>query len=246
MVAVIRNDSALTAELLRRCNSAYFGGDNPAGDVFEAVTRLGCYEVYRIVVVVAGSRTMRASAAAPDPRLDRLWQHSLVTAVAASVIAGQVQEPQATAFTAGLLHDVGKLVLASAAGPKYGRLIQITAVPGVSLAQAEREVFGFEHGQVGGRLLERWLLPEDVTAAVRHHHDLAGANLFARLAATVAFADAAAHSLQDTTASDPRGMANGAEAMAVLDLDPDKVGLIMDLVQLDLKKEKGLFAAAGR
>ena len=112
VVKVISHDPSLTAEVLRRCNSAYFSGSQPAADMFEAVLRLGFYEMYRIVVVLFGSRAMSIPNGACGIQVEALWRHSVTTAVAAGVLAEHLQEPEGVAFTAGLLHDVGKVVLA--------------------------------------------------------------------------------------------------------------------------------------
>ncbi len=241
VVKLIRNDPPLTAEVLRRCNSAYFAGEQ-VSDIFDAVTRLGFYQVYRVVVTIAGSRTMRAVPAGCGLRLEELWEHSFETAVAAGLIAHKLKEPDGAAFTAGLLHDVGKIVLASAGGAKYAMLKEMASVPGVTLPSVEADMFGFDHAAVGGRLLNRWKLPPEVTAAVAGHHDFLKAGPHTRLAATVAVADTVAHSLREEAEGKPLCFTNCLHALGFLGLDHEDGLQILERVKCDLEQEQGMMA----
>jgi HD-like signal output (HDOD) protein len=113
IVELVSTDPALTAETLKRCNGTCFVGAEPASDMFEAVTRLGFYEIYCIVVGLIASRTMTQVRSKYSSDATQLWRHTVTTAVIASILAKRVQEAEATAFTAGLLHDIGKLIFIS-------------------------------------------------------------------------------------------------------------------------------------
>ncbi len=228
VVKLISHDPSLTAEVLKRCNSAYFAGENSVTDIFEAISRLGFYEVYRAVVLISGVRTMSLQTIAAGVRVEELWHHSLATGVAAEVIAREIRESEVAAFTAGLLHDVGKLVLASAEGRKYGTLTQLADAEGASLVELERKVFGFDHSEIGARLLERWRLPAEVVAPIRHHHNLAGAGEHARLTATLALADTIANQLEEPAAQKAGGLTPCAEAAGFLYLTPASVAAIIE------------------
>src|SRR6185295_7116319 len=141
------------------CNSAALSGAEPASDMFEAVTRLGFYEVYCVVAAVVGARTMSLGKGKGDVDVGSLWRHSVVTAVVAETLARRVQEAEAVAFTAGLLHDIGKLVFASVEGSQYAGILRQTGAFGPGLADAEQAAFGVSHASIGARLLGRWGLP---------------------------------------------------------------------------------------
>lgn len=170
IVELISLDPSLTAEILKNCNGAYYGADAPVADMFEAVTRMGFGEVYCMVVGLVGASAMSMGNASTDFDTASLWRHCVVTAVAAETIARETDSIPATAFTAGLLHDLGKLVFATVEPAAYPELVRGAAGEGGALVEAEEAVFGVSHAAVGGRLLERWGLPPDVTEAVQFHH----------------------------------------------------------------------------
>src|SRR6185436_17072621 len=132
--------------------------------------------------------------------LQTLWRHSVTTAVAAEVIAGHVNQGEAVAFTAALLHDIGKIVLASLEGPTFVTLLALAGDSEQSLVEAERTAFGTDHADIGGRLLERWNVTPDLVMAARFHHTPEEAGPHQKLAATVHLANVIAYSLAPSTA----------------------------------------------
>ncbi|HTR42973.1 MAG TPA: HDOD domain-containing protein [Pseudomonadales bacterium] len=170
IVAVLRRDTALSVEVLRRCNSSYFGLDTPVTDINEAVFQLGFHEVYQMTVSLSGMQTMKPKEAIPGFSAEALQRHSSIAAIAAGELALEVDESEGIAFTAGLLHDVGKLVLALGEREKYVAMMDDCKRTGASLSEKEKNLFGFNHDEVGARLLQRWGVPvEVVTPALRHN-----------------------------------------------------------------------------
>jgi HD-like signal output (HDOD) protein len=170
---VVGRDIGMTAKLLKLVNSAFFGLYRQIADAREAVSYLGIDTLKSLVLTLhvfsEFEETARKSVA-----LGRLWIHSTQTAAAARVIAlaenagaRQVSE----AFTAGLLHDCGKLVLAGNFGAQYGEVIRLASSQPLSLVEAERQIFGANHAEVGGYLLGLWGLPVPIVEAIAHHHD---------------------------------------------------------------------------
>jgi putative nucleotidyltransferase with HDIG domain len=174
VVQLISYEPSLTAQILRMCNSACFAGEQPPGDIFEAVSRLGFYQVYCLVVTLFGAQAKRMEGADRGVNVESLWRHSVAAAVSAAVVEEEAGQEKGAAFTAGLLHDIGKLALASVEGEPYARLFQLAREQGVALAVMERSAFGMDHAELGGELMRRWNLPPDVVAAVRHHHQFEG------------------------------------------------------------------------
>ena len=171
VVETIRHDPALTAQLLRLCNSAFYAGDEPAADMFEVVTRLGFYQVYTVVVSMVASGSMSRGKGKGGMDIDELWRHSVRAAVAAGQFAKRVGESEAQSFTAGLLHDIGKLAFSVAEGRKYGDLIKMAKASGEPLSMVEMAVLGMDHAMLGARLLARWGLPERICTAVEEHNN---------------------------------------------------------------------------
>ena len=194
VVDIIAIDPGLTAELLRICNSAFFGQTEPIVNVQEAVARVGYQAVYLLVAMINGANSFPT----PAPRgidISRLWAHSVTTAFSSKYIAESTQQDASLLFTAGLLHDVGKIVMAQAQPEALsGQLYGPTEESGL---KHEKELFGFTHAEVGMALLKRWGLPEKLISAVSHHHAPDGVNGLEPLAACVQLGDLFSHGQTD-------------------------------------------------
>ena len=190
---LIRLEPSLTAQILRTCNSASFAGHEAVADIFDAVTRMGFYQVYCLVVTLLGARSKSMSEASKGVNVEELWRHSVTVAVSASVVAEASGQGRAEAFTAGLLHDIGKLVLASAEGEAYAGIIQRAKDEGVPLINLERSAFVIDHAELGGELMHRWNLPPEIVFAVRYHHELMSAAPHEQITAVVQVGDMIAH-----------------------------------------------------
>jgi putative nucleotidyltransferase with HDIG domain len=176
-----------------------------------------------------------------------IWRHSAAAAATAGAIARNVEEPGGLAFTAGLLHDVGKIVLASAEGGKYGQLLEDLGQNGSSLEPIEAKFFGFGHGEIGGRLLERWGLPFDVSVPVRYHHRADWAAPFQRRCAIVSLSNCMAHAAESTKPEQRHYDSEEAiAAMRLLELTEESVGLIMQEARSDIKRFTGMKVAKTR
>ena len=230
-------DPSLTAEILKRCNSAFFRGAEPASDVVEAVSRLGFIEVDQVVGARVGAQA--ASPAWVEDALDAgsLWRHSVTTAVAAATLAGRVQQIETEAFTAGLLHDVGKLVFASVKGTACADSMRQAGISGSALALAEEAALGATHADVGARLLARWGLPGNITLAVlHHHHSPYAAAPFEQLAATVHLANSLAHHMTGAPGSAPEPTSSSPDAMTLLQLTAQDISTIEEQAQERLRR----------
>lgn len=244
IVELIGHDPSLTAEVLKHCNSAYFAGANPATDMFEAVTRLGLYEVYTIVGAVVGANSMRMQGVDKSFDTTALWKHSVTTAVAATCLADYAGESNSGAFTCGLLHDIGKLVLASAEGSRYSTLLREAAAAGVTALEVESKSLGATHPEVGFRLLARWGLPAEVVVAIMNHHascELAAP--YQRLAAVAYLANGVAHLMEPKPPQlNPwSGPPESAAALAALDLNEADISAFIERTRSGLGRVQGLF-----
>jgi putative nucleotidyltransferase with HDIG domain len=235
VVKLISHDPAFTVEVLKRCNSAFFSGEKPAEDMFDAMSRLGIHEIYQIILA------MFAAAAILRPGMDAshveiLWRHSVAVSVAASVLARETGESHAAGFTAGLLHDIGKVIMVSADRDRYAQAVLDAGMLGRPVTATERELFGFDHAEVGAHLLTRWNLPPNIDAAVLHHHRLEGAEPFQRLAAAVHLANVIAHGTAEKLSGLPQGLQNATASMVILDLTPEDVYSLIPAMQERLEK----------
>ena len=215
VVEIIGFDPALTSKLLQICNSAFFGQDAEVSTVAEAVSRVGYQSVYLLVAMINGSNCFPW----PSPRgvdAPKLWQHSITTAFNTKFVAESAGVDGNLLFTAGLLHDIGKVILAQTQPQEVGTMFR--KLSDAAAIEREKKVFGCTHPEVGAALLERWKLPAQLVVGVRHHHDPNSAQGFERIAACVALGNLVTHS------QDQPKLAESAEfkaALAQLELSPD-------------------------
>ena len=157
-------DPALAAALLQAANAALRAARQPVSTLAQAVVRLGLDESRRILTAAALRGAFRA------PGSKRLWSHSLETAALASELAGQAPglDP-AEAFLAGLLHDLGRLLLLASPEPPLALYSELTA-RGCPPVAAELALCGEDHASIGARALARWGLAGSIVEAVRGHH----------------------------------------------------------------------------
>jgi putative nucleotidyltransferase with HDIG domain len=175
VVEVLKHDTVLTAKLLRACNSPSLGFDEPISSVNQAVLLLGYQQILQMVLALTFRETLIAPLSGYAVEANELWRHSLIVAVACELVShsrpGLNAEP-AMAFTAGLLHDIGKLAINQTLTPESQAAIRYRiAEHGASRLEAERGVLGTDHAEVGGCLLNFWRLPEEIVEAVANHHD---------------------------------------------------------------------------
>lgn len=175
--AVIQLDAALTASTLRLANSAFFAGRVPVGNVTEAVVRLGLREIYRLAALALVNRwdSVTGNAAYRGDPGD-FCRHALCTALAAEVLAettGRVEPSMA--YTAGLVCDIGKLAVAHACLQHFPAIRAQVGEHGGTWIHAERAVLGYDHAEVGAKLLQTWRFPLPFVAAAEHAYTPADA-----------------------------------------------------------------------
>lgn len=195
VVRIISMDQSLTAKLLQICNSAFFGQSEPVSTVSEAVSRVGYQSVYLLVATINGSNCFPC----PPPKgvdTGKLWRHSINTAFNAKFVAESAGQDANLLFTAGLLHDIGKMVLAQTQ-PQAAELGNAFYQPTTPVTE-EREMmlFGCTHAEVGAALLEKWKLPAQLALSVRYHHNPGGALGMSPIAACVSLGNQITHSEQ--------------------------------------------------
>jgi putative nucleotidyltransferase with HDIG domain len=193
---MIAFEPALTVRLLKFCNSAYFGGSEPVNNVPEAIGRVGFRALRPLMTAVCGS-TAFVLPAACGLNADQLWKHSLLTAFGSKFLAESVSENSDTLFTCGLLHDIGRIVLARSKGAKYGDLLARANAEKAQASGWETSNFGFNHAEVGDYLLRTWHFPDLITDAVRFHHFPQEANS-PKAAACVYLGNVLAHTLDNS------------------------------------------------
>jgi putative nucleotidyltransferase with HDIG domain len=170
VLQVINKDPSLTANLLKLCNSAYYGMRRQVGSVKEALVMLGNKTVITLAFATSMGDVLRGQLSAYRLAKDELWHHALATALAASKIAFATgsQDVSERAFTAGLVHDIGKLILNKVLVNQMNQLPQYSEAK--ELINAERDILGFDHSEAGAALAEAWNFPSMLVSAIYYHH----------------------------------------------------------------------------
>jgi putative nucleotidyltransferase with HDIG domain len=194
LVSLIEMDEAITANVLRVCNSAAYAGHSRVRNVKEAVTRLGNENILRIAMATASQGVLSGTHPGYDMGPGDLWKHGIGVGVACRSLAPRlgIQDPF-TAFTAGLLHDIGKLVLSRYVAEAYKEIRLLVVEKGMSFCAAENEALGLDHAELGGKLAERWNFPSSLVDVIRWHHHPEMAEAEPRMATLVYFGDLLAH-----------------------------------------------------
>jgi putative nucleotidyltransferase with HDIG domain len=223
VVKLISFDPSLTANVLRICNSAYFSGATPTSDLQEAVIRLGFQQVYQLVTAAMGARVLAAPQAGYGMDEGELWKHSVAVAVTAQLMARKLGDDETVVFTAALLHDIGKIILAQAMESVYSKLVRETEINQQSLLDAEKKLLGVQHAEVGARLLERWKFPPNIVSAVWFHHTPKGAGRNQRLASYIYLADMIAHFMGHGYGHMAFALRGRSDALTILGLTSESI-----------------------
>jgi len=187
---LIENDPSLTAKVLKTVNSAFYGIQQEVGTVKQAVILLGSDEIVDMAFGMAASEVfdIEAYPGVIDPRA--LWRHSICTALISQYLCRQSEEcKNMGAFTAGLLHDVGKIFFIKHFPDLYQEIHSNQKKHNLPLHEMEEDILGVNHAAIGGFLISKWNLPQPLIQATGFHHQPAAAPKFSQLAALVGLAD---------------------------------------------------------
>lgn len=173
---VILSDPSLTSRLLKLVNSAFYAASRQkVTRVTQAIVVLGFEKVRNLALALSSYKILKNLSGGKI--LKEFWLHSLSTAVASQALAQlQRRTPPEEAFVGGLLHDVGKLILAHYNETDYRRVVD-EVIAGKSYLEAEKEIFQIDHRDAGLALAKTWRFPPLIEAAIRYHHDLAKGSL---------------------------------------------------------------------
>lgn len=241
---VVRDDPGLTARLLRVVNSAFYAFPQPIETVAQAVTVVGTAQV-RDLALATSVMTMFTGIPKDLADMDSFWRHSLACGVGARVLATLRRETNVERmFLAGLLHDLGRLILFMHEGERCRGLLEEAKSTGELLYVLEKNDLGFDHGHVGGALLELWNLPPSLQEAVEYHHRPRQASRFPVEAAAVHLADITANALQLGSSGERRVPALAPEAWEATGLAPSLVPRLLDDLDDQLEAASHLVESA--
>ena len=215
----VSHDQALTAKTLRLANSSLYGLQVKVTTIQQAITYLGFQTTRNLITAAAVTGCFPEGLCAGfDDKA--FWRHSIATAACAKVLARQIRFNQDYAFTAGLLHDIGRLVLVTSFPQQFAQAIAYRALHDCTMLEAERTVLGTDHVQAGLALAEHWNFSDTMRLAIGGHHDpeAPGAGF---LASIIHVADAVVYALDLAQVADDIVPKISTVAWGALGLDED-------------------------
>lgn len=174
--AIIQDDPAMMFRILKVVNSAYYGLPNKIDNIRQAVTLLGMEAVKRLALTTAVFSTFLTREGRKDFNREEFWRHSISTSVAMQALHDAVAPRLKQRVTsealhlAGLTHDIGKIIYEQHFHVDFIEAIQLAEDRSIPLCQAESEVMGIDHAELGAWLGRKWNLPDQIVSAIRWHH----------------------------------------------------------------------------
>jgi putative nucleotidyltransferase with HDIG domain len=230
---ILRDDPAMTARILKVVNSAFYGTFDPISSVRLAVARLGMAAVNNIALATAVFNLMPSK---DDNCIHRtsFWKHSIGTGVAAAILLSRARmagTPRLTPdmlHTAGILHDIGKVVLDLYFKEGFSQAILKAAHGKIPLVEAEKHCIGASHAEVGAWLAGKWRLSVDLTCSIEWHHDPAQAPQAQRfLVALIHAADRLCMQAGIGDVSDAYAVSTGTSVLSGLGIaEPDGANIL--------------------
>ncbi|UCC79413.1 MAG: HDOD domain-containing protein [Candidatus Zixiibacteriota bacterium] len=195
--AIIAEDPALTAKVLKLTNSSYYGISRTITNVKQAIVILGLEAVKSLVISASVFEAFSKNSALDREYLENFWRHSLSAAFMAKIVSrfvkrGFLQESE-IAFSGGLLHDIGKLIIISHLPEEYSKIKTVMEKqPSFSEIDIESSVLQFTHSDLGSYMASKWNLPGEICFAILNHHSQEAMSVDS-LAAIIHLADQLAH-----------------------------------------------------
>jgi putative nucleotidyltransferase with HDIG domain len=169
---IILNDPALTANLLRTCNSAYFGFSRKVESVKDAISLVGLDHVVQLAMLHSVSRNFKNEPKGYGLGEGELWRHAVSSAYVAKILANKfgVVSKQHRLYTAALLKDIGKLILGRFVAFSLEQINILVQSQGLSFNDAEKQIIGMNHEEIGAMVGEKWRFSDRMIYIIRNHH----------------------------------------------------------------------------
>lgn len=190
LAEVIRFDQAITANVLKICNAAYFSLPRKVNSLDEGLVVIG-HDILKEIIIASSSARFYQGAVGAGYWLEEgeMWRHSVATAIMAKLLCRHIRDVDAgSAFTAALLHDIGKRFLSGFVADEYKSIAEKVGTEQCSFTEAERSLLGIDHAALGGMILGKWEFDPPLVEAVREHHSATALDM-APLTALVALSN---------------------------------------------------------
>jgi HD-like signal output (HDOD) protein len=182
IIRLISLDPSLTAQVLRLSNSVFYAMSSPSCDLEDALNRIGFREIYKLVAMVCGQQLFNQSISSLFMGKGEMWEYSLATGFVMEQMAADLGVDATMSYTTGLLHSIGRLVITSNSKMDYADVFRIVEERGISISQAEHELWGVTSNEVGATLLRKWNFRDEIVNPIEYQSCPAQAPAFRKQA----------------------------------------------------------------
>lgn len=168
---LINTDQAFAIKVLRLANSAYYGRMKKVSSIQDAAVVVGMKSLGELITLSCAASLLNKRMRGYDLPAKSLWQHSIGVAFGSKIIADKKYPALVNdAFSAGLIHDAGKLILDEYVYKRKALFQEFMSDNQQTFLEAEKEILGFEHAEIAAKVCEKWHFPKTISAAIRYHH----------------------------------------------------------------------------
>ncbi|MGL1934733.1 MAG: HDOD domain-containing protein [Fibrobacterales bacterium] len=201
---IISNDQSLTLAIMKLVNSAFYGFSKKINTISHAVAILGFNTIKNLIMTTSLLTSLKSSIQSPYFDQNQFWAHSLGVGTFAKVIGNTISfDKREELFLAGVIHDIGKIILISALTHDFEKAIIIAEQKEIMLIEAEEKVFGFNHCDVGFWIAEKWQLPNYLSHVILNHHSPEKSLDFHSISTIIQIADTLTRALDIGSGGDP-------------------------------------------
>ena len=242
----IRKDQVISARTIKLCNSVAFAGSSKVESLDRALVLIGIRLLVKLVISVSVNELFGHSDLGYSLCKGGLYHHAVGTAIIAEKLADYTGSAEpGLAYTAGLLHDIGKVVLDQSIVSAYPLFYRKLFEEEENFSDAENEILGLDHAQVGNKLARKWLFPESLCDIIRHHHRPEKATRYLELAHVVYLADLLMSRFHSGLELERLDTETLASRMATIGLSIDKFADIVDLIPIGVFESSPEMAILG-
>lgn len=234
---VIKTDQAISSKVLKLVNSAFYGFSGRVSTISQAIVVLGFNTIQNIILSISVFELLPRNADLKGFEISKFWEHSMGCGVISNILGQKlgIEDPE-EAFIAGLLHDVGKLIIARIFPEDFLAILKITHSKKVLFLDAELEVLGITHNQAGEILAKHWKLPSTLIECIAFHHNGTEDMHNKKLVCIVHLADIITRGLQIGSGGDMVIPEINRTAWDALNMKSDIIGQSMDDMDEELEK----------
>ncbi|NOX32476.1 MAG: HDOD domain-containing protein [Deltaproteobacteria bacterium] len=238
---IIQYDPAVTASVLRTCNSAFFGLKHPAESIKDAVSLLGIDQIVEIVLMKSGAKVLSGEQKGYGLHEGAMWKYSVSSALIAKQIAQKLSlKNKNTIFTAALLKDIGKTVLDRFVMDSFEKISALVVDENLSFREAEKKIIGVDHTELGGMIAKMWKFSPKMVKIIRHHHLTDISMVKDKEIAVVYLADCICMMTGIGVGSDGLAYRFNNQAMKELGMKPDDISKIIARFAVNMQEVEDL------